>query len=106
MEMSIHTTYAEGKGEYNTDFHYRVEKGAKLAKDSETGEYLESYIKVGLEHSKPMNAEQYKKLHEEKAPLLGFFTEVGSTFEMPANELIQHITPLTKEEYDKESEGE
>lgn len=71
-------------------FAYRIEKGAKMAIDTETGEPGEAYIKVKIDNCRDNIASvEYEKCHKDFSEKLGIDS--------------QFITLITMDQYNEEA---
>ncbi len=84
------------KSPFTTNFHYRIDKSISPYIDTETNEPVDGVFLIGFDHIKPMSEDQYKSIHESQR---GFYVDHNP-------DLIHLITPISKEEFDKEMEDE
>lgn len=78
------------------EFHYRLEKELEAALDEE-GEPTEAYAQFSFESPLDLSEEKLKEVHEG----LG-----RRQITLGKKEYIKYVTPITKEEYDRETAEE
>lgn len=78
------------------EFHYRLEKELEVGIDEE-GNPSEAYAQFSFESPLDLSAEKLKEIHEG----LG-----KRQIAMGDEEYMQYVTPITKEEYDRETAEE
>lgn len=77
------------------EFCYRIEKEAKMARDTTTGEHCECWSKVGLDLAVMPNTEvEYAEMHESLRSILA--GQINSD--------IKNITPISYQEYQEHND--